>query len=640
MAIVPIENQPISFTVFEPDPCNLNGRRAYCADISVGDTLYSQWRQTPCGSDLVCDPDFSTIDGALVNPNFNTDLSGWTVVGGWIWQSGTAFINSGSSSTMTQTANLTIGVNYTLTFEVVNYVSGNINIEYDGVSTSVGVTGDGVYTVALLGGAGTDLVVRQSGFVGAVDNFYFEDSPYTSDCWTVAGGWQLTPNGAVHTIGTEDDLTLAVDLTELTNLQQIIIEVTDRTAGTITLDDGVTTTFEVIDSNGVFYRYGNATADYNLIFTASDDFDGTIKSVSIYELRTDFEIYIADSNGDVVTNITSAIYDKDTVTVAYDTASMAVGCYTLNAVDTCGIFGGDENIYDPEFDIPVNWVLDNISGTSSITGGIYTGTSTGGAIDVSALAYQSILPVYGPKLLSIIIETGDVDNYADAYIELWDGSDTQLVLSVNCPAPNTVYTNGFIIDENYTPIKNYIDNSLIDIKLYIKHPTATGTQKVELKRFSYYYGPVSSSTETSNCFNVNSPSECLKQLQGYQSTDSNALGFYFESGSAFRLSARYEVLKFNPFYPVDGDDYNFSSGSIQQNYASREKWWEVWFNDLDEGGLDAITAMVSCNVFMFAGIQYFVRKEDFKPEWDKDGKKRLAKLRMVMRKINSTIYNS
>jgi len=642
MPLIPLGNEPVGFKVFVPDECNLGDNKAYCALFQTGDTLYSQFKQTPCGADIVCDSDFSDLTGVIVNPYFNTDLSGWTQSGAgvWTWSAGRATISGGTNTQLIQSVTVPTGAPRIISFTVLDYVQGSISVILDGNTYPASVSADGRYSVTtsnIVTGT-SDLIFQQTGFfIGSIDDIDI-DIPYTSSCWTAGDNWSLTPNGAVHSQGDTDTLTLSVVLTANTTYQQNIIVISGMHQGTLSVTDG-TDTYPDITTNGTYYFYTNNLTDYDLTFTPSSDFDGIVKSTSVYELRYDFELYISDLDGNVIQNITSASYYKDRVSIEFDTSLLDEGCYLFNAVDPCAIISGSELITDPDFNSPGTW---SINGAGAVSGGKFSAPYSGipNSINSAAAQTASIPTFTGTKVVTIEIETGQIDNPSDAVAQIWDSGYNVVLFQFNIPLSNNDYTFSFIIDSNFTPIKEYFDNSYTGVSIALVNGTATVGQVMEVKRFSLKLNQLSSESPVSNCFSLYDSQECAKLVQGYQNSTSAKLGFEFENGNNFRLSARYRVLSFNPFYPVDADDYSYSSGMKNLNYAAREKYWEVLFDYMDESALDAVTAMMLCDVFTINGTRYFVRPEDFKPEWNKDGRQRLAQLRVVMREIQSTIYNN
>jgi hypothetical protein len=614
-----------------------------CSELNLPDITGDYSALTnPLGYGLPGGPSTTDVTGCEIIVTLNmlgTTLTYDFTIASDVITAATLAIGSGTGGTLSQTANLVSGTDYTITFEVINWVSGTINIVYGGISTPFTITGDGVYTALLPGGVGTDFSFEQAMFIGSIDNVFFTDAPYTSDCFTVAGTWTLTPNGALHTIGSTDELTMHIDFVDLTAYQQIIVTVVGMDGGTLTVNDG-TSDIGVITKNGEYKFYSTlvtTSADY--LFVPSNDFNGTITSVYVYELIHDFNIYISDLDGNVIANILSANYDRDFIRIDYDTTTLDEGCYLLNTIDPCAISGG-EIITDPDFNTPSDWDTFATNGTSTVSGGKFTGQSTGGSVNAIAINTGTIPTFTGTKLLHIHFETGVIDNQADATLQVWDDGINTQMFQYNSLVPNTVYDIVLPITSSYAPFADYYNNNYTGIALVLVNGTLSGTQKMELLSYSFKLTSISSGLYSSNCFSIMQTHDCAKLVEGFQENDSTKLGFYFVNGDDFRLSARYRVLLFNPYYPIDSDDFQYSDGSRKLNYAAREKYWEVLFDYTDEAALDALTAMFECSVFQIEGISYFVRQEDFKPEWNKEGKQRLAQLRVIMRKVKSTIYNN
>jgi hypothetical protein len=626
MGLTNIPNQPLHFVPSEADDCNTGDGKQYCALFNAGDRVYVQFKQEPCddATEAMCDLDFSDLDGAIVNPAFDGSLTGWTNSGGWYYDNGKATINGANGEELEQNTSLVLGNNYTLQLTVSNYQGGNIDIEYAGTVDSIIVTGNGTYTASLTGGADTILIIRSNSFNGSIDNVVITDFPYTSDCYTVSDGWQLLPNiGAVHSSGTGS---LTVFFTEviMSGYQRVEIVVTDRTGGYVFVDDG-STQFPNITANGTYVFYTQCTGTFYL--TPSDDFNGTIQSVSVRELRTDYSAYVEEIDTRVLTDITTSLgYYNEYVTINFDSSSLADGCYRIAVFDPCGENTNQEILENGTFPFG-SWTL--ISGGTILLADKLTYTENGNKAFAIESATTPTIPENCSYELELVI--GNVD-----------ASLLGTTIEFTCGG---VYT--FTINEankTYRGVSSYDNNFLVSIEATMPTGAVNSDQLEILTASSKAFGTCITETgvnQFTNCFNIAGSQECAKQIEGYALSSAVKNGFYHHTnGTGFKLSARYRFLKFNPLYPTESEDYTYSNGRRELIYSSREKYWEGLFDYMDEDALDAITASMLSEVFTIDGIRYYVKPEDFKPEWAKDGTQRLAQLRVQMREIGSTIYNS
>lgn len=146
--------------------------------------------------------------------------------------------------------------------------------------------------------------------------------------------------------------------------------------------------------------------------------------------------------------------------------------------------------------------------------------------------------------------------------------------------------------------------------------------------------PCTSTTYTSNIFYVNTEHPCAKLIQG--SGSGTSLGFLW---GGFYLSHRVRFLSFNPEYPIEGDDYEFSDGTRSATFAKREKYWTGLIDYVDETTHDTISAQIICPTFTIDGVAYFVKQEGYKPKWDTNGQQTLAQANIELRKVAGTLYS-
>jgi len=148
--------------------------------------------------------------------------------------------------------------------------------------------------------------------------------------------------------------------------------------------------------------------------------------------------------------------------------------------------------------------------------------------------------------------------------------------------------------------------------------------------------PCTSTVYLSNCFAVKESHDCTKLIAASGDNNTTSLGFLW---SNFQLSHRMRFLKFNPEYPYASDDYEPSDGSRINVYSKREKYYTGLLDKVDENTHDTITAQMQCSSFAIDGVSYFVKLQNYKPEWNKDGINNLSRARIELRKTTGTIYS-
>ncbi len=144
-------------------------------------------------------------------------------------------------------------------------------------------------------------------------------------------------------------------------------------------------------------------------------------------------------------------------------------------------------------------------------------------------------------------------------------------------------------------------------------------------------------TYTSGCLQVFEEMACGKLINAKGEYDSRTLGFLW---GYFSLTHRIEFLKFNPEYPTDSEDYEPSLGTRDIVYAKREKYYTGKINYADETVHDTISTQIICKYFYIDGVRYFVKPQNYKPIWDKDGQYNLAQANIELRTHSGTIYTT
>ena len=111
--------------------------------------------------------------------------------------------------------------------------------------------------------------------------------------------------------------------------------------------------------------------------------------------------------------------------------------------------------------------------------------------------------------------------------------------------------------------------------------------------------------------------------------DGYQLGFYFGATTApvFRLIQRLRVLQFAPSYPIEGEEYLYSSGVWGRSFGQRGKVRTCHFDYVDEATHDTISAQMLCDVLLIDDVQFYAPTKEYKPEWD-DNKYNLAQSRI------------
>lgn len=644
MPLRPIPNQPITFEPAERDDCNRGDNKFYCALYQPCDTLYFQFQQTPCDeNDYFCGGNFfDNLRPGLLGGDFENDQDFVLTTGSWSIASGIATDTGGSGYiklSWFNNSNATFGsTSYEVTVEVLSYTSGDIQL-YDGNSLqSFGVSGIGTYSLNVTS-PGNRVWIKSNSFVGAIDNVAM--NYYTNDCIVttnkgfdpvpvITSGWTIDlVDGISHVDGYDNYLLAYVSVPGDRDYQQVIIEFENIVSGSVTITNGLVGADAVVSQSGIYTFYmSNLHFDGRIEFKPSSDFVGTIKSINVYTLNTDYSIYLLNEDNSIYLALNPYIsYEKDFLTVKYDTCNVPEGCYRIGVFDPCGENTNREEVSNPTFSDLDQWTAD--------TGGYLTPTFYDGYVELVNFGFLGFLLYPPPSQDNLVCEGTHRVYITFGDVEI---ADTEVTINLQCGGTTS---QTFTVNSNQTVYFDIIEGTssiLESIGFSYDNEGRITVTKVSVKPLGAC-GSQSGVNNISNCITFSTVQECAKQVEGYSDGEKNDLGFYF-SPENFRLSSRYKVLKFNPYYPVESEDYRYSDGYRKLIYAEREKFYEVLFDYIDEDALDALTAMFLCEVFTVDGVQYYVKPEDFKPEWAKDGGQMLAQLRVQMRKVNGTIYHS
>ncbi len=145
------------------------------ANLILVDDALSETLTFPLVSNDIEYPNENVIgDEKLTNPNFDTDTD-WTKGTGWTIANGVASNDgTGLSSALYQHASLSEGIPYIYTFDITDYVSGDLKFEWDSNDFIV-VNANGTYTGIFTPDSATTnrplfRTNGTTGFTGSIDN--------------------------------------------------------------------------------------------------------------------------------------------------------------------------------------------------------------------------------------------------------------------------------------------------------------------------------------------------------------------------------------------------------------------------------------------------------------------------------------
>lgn len=666
MPLFKIPNQPLFPD--ENNPTDELCSADYCHLVASDDPIYAQWYQTPCGINEACDPDMTDVSYTPIHSqDFTSTCPGaYVLAGGWICSGGLTGSSSIANGTATlNPAGITQWENYKIEVTIGAFSQGWVEIFLGstGASTSSGrITTGGTYTFYLTNeSAVNSLIFLCSGtgepegyFNGTVESVTVTEVSMT--CWNNGSGtWVISGTGGAC----KTDTTLSGDLDDgaggnyLTagNYYKLEVVISGYTSGTLTPKVGGTSG-DVIEGNGTFTRYIEAGASTYVAFTPSTDFIGCVESIDIRELKYtgDYTVTIVDADSlaeieDVTTYVT---FYNQYVTLCVKPSDIALGqgCYRIYVYDTCDIQygeyvtnptlsgGGSPNVYD----LPTNWYRFGGSGANSqfdFSGSsadvTYNAATPGHSDFPYIINEQNINFVAGNYRITFdIVANTDTTNNG-VYVFIQTGQSTAATLF------KTVGTHTYDVVFDPDGGADTIFNRRVEVLWAF---TANGTievDNVQVTRLAPY-----DATYVSDCFKVVADASRTKLLIG--TCDTEQFGFEF-ANSGFKLLHRVECRAFNPSWTMSQDDYTFSTGSTERNYAEIEKFWELFIEACPATTHGTIALQINCDNFEIGDTEtdtktYITSPGDYTPEWDRTGASDIAPSRLQLKiKSEGMLFN-
>jgi len=371
------------FQPYFPDPDAPNnyqcGSEQYCHPVTVGDTVWSQFYQTPCNDNEIADPEFDdyTLGSELVlNGDFNINPAAtWSYDPEWTWDAGNTEMDclNGSGALLEQSGlGILAGNVYRISFDT-TITNGEFVVLFgygDPLQTQTpAVTSSGTYEFDLqfnATGFETITFYTANNFTGSVTNVSVKIINFAN--WDYNDSWILSDGQACHIVGQTGDLDETVaNYIDANDYYKVSFTVSGRTTGSLTVGVSNVAT-SAVNTNGTFTFWLTPTAAGVMKVLATSDFDGCISGMSLYKLRNDYSAELIDSNGTNydVSNAFSYYQDYVTLGFSFDDYELADGCYTLNVYDQC-IVTSDNLVTNGDFANGfTDWIKNNAGTQYSI----------------------------------------------------------------------------------------------------------------------------------------------------------------------------------------------------------------------------------------------------------------------------------
>ncbi len=604
----------------------------YCQLIANGDEVKIQFKQTPCGGNVLCNPEFTWTLGSELTDNgtFSGTSSPWTLFGGWTWGGDKITTGAGSCSPCDFEQDiggtLTAGKYYKITIEITDNAgdkSGTLKARLGGTYSGE-INGDGTHTLYVRAGVADTLLhfdnISTAGNGFSIDSISLKEMVF-ENCWQFSDNQFLfndnPPAGFCHVPAVIGD---AVDQAgTLTNgvLYKIVLAFNNRTQGSVDVSIGSNGSGS-ITANGeqVVYILADGT-DITLGFT--NDFDGCMQYVYAYPLINNYIFDLYDLDGNLIANLDSQgsvsyvdeyvtfdIFFKQGVLLANgdDEVPLPYGCYLITITDPCSA----DLLCNGEFDSEDCWDLsdgDTIAdGTLTMMGDIRDGGVSQPVITLANTCYKLCYDIEALDGGPLRIDIGDFS----------------LILPNGFKGPGCIEFFQGIAGED------------ILITFASASPTVAIVNYLSLKACVNY---------TSNCLTWKEDFAGSSLVTG-DCDEEVSLGFRFDLGNhnvPFTLSNRLFLSINNPTYPQDEEDYLFSTGARILQYAQSEKYYNISFFAVDEATHDNIRAMTMTDHFVIDSIEYFVKKGEYKPLWDRKGERNTSESQIDAKKKTLTLFN-
>ena len=338
-----------------PDPDSPNryqcGSEQYCHPVQAGDTVWSQFYQTPCNENEVIDSEFDDYTlGAeeVVNGDFNVNPSAaWTIGTGWSWDAGNTemdFTPGSIGLLFQQIPTLVLGELYQVSFDLTR-TAGSVQVGFglgSGSNYSPAISTTGSYTFLLQFNdpivTNDIIVVYPTGdFNGSITNISVKLVQYSY--WVTNASWVLDEGSACHVVGTIGDLVENVpNYIDAGGYYKIQFTLSNISAGGIEIKASDATT-GLIFANGDYTYWLNPTLNGVLKIEGQASFNGCISDIKVYKLRNDYTAELISTTGQLIDVSSSFSYYEDYVTLSFQFDDYGAGeaCYNLYVNDYCVI---------------------------------------------------------------------------------------------------------------------------------------------------------------------------------------------------------------------------------------------------------------------------------------------------------------
>lgn len=576
----------------------------------------------------------TTLSFERVTTNFSGDIDDvsvklldcWTIGAGWAWVNGVMTATAANTAITQTIGSLVTGNKYLVIYTVSNYTGGDIDIRLGGTAGATR-TANGTYSEVLICGATTTLLLGAVGpnFSGSIDDVSVME---INTCWDAdEADWITTALGACHETGNTTDLTNTGTPVVSGKYYHITINVTESTAGGINIVLGTTVLTPQTSGNGVFHFWGTSNGT-TLIVRPTSTFDGCISALTADEYCTDYEFNILDEDGNFILDITADyiltedVYNLVDFFFNDDNDRIPFGCYKFCLVDCCA-----------DQQTATSLLLNYDFSQGSLYWSSRNTSFSGGAatlfpeLELSAFIEQALITTGLARCINITFDFANEAIFSQ---------------TIN------IYINGALVDsESLLPgagaYTNTFENVPAGAVIRFEHGSTENPQPIILDNIIVIVeeGCLPIYDQCTPCITFQGSFNCTKLIDAY--CDGNAYGFAFDDSSGnnqFKLSLRVVASLIHSHYEQEQEDYDSSDGNTSLSFGQNKKFQSVAFDPIPEYKHDTIALQKICDTFQIDTVDYFVKKGDYTPEWNRNDLTDLAPSRIDVKKKDQTLFNT
>ena len=628
-----LQFQPIRFG-FTPEACANNDDTQYCNLVQDGDYIQFQVKRI-LGTSLGCSLLDISTDEEVSNPTFTGSATGWTLTGGWAYNTNDVRIAAGTGSvSQAMPAMVDKAVYKFVVTTTVQTTGDDMNIDLSGVT--IGTIAEdsvaGAYTFYGVADIGTNTIAIASvggGLTTRVDSIeVFRAAP----CFTfnvTDGLFSYDEVNGISINGTTNiEVTLPFEISA-TYSPQTTATINGYQTGTVEFGFDGNTSGAFNASNGDLTYTMNGTTYGSILGIQLTNFIGNISQFAFQQLSSDYHFSLYNLDGVYIQSLTSYVtYCREWIQVSFSPYDEGInhGCYQIGLYDPYLHADHLEFTYD-FLTLGTPWTV--FSGaTWALVGGTgyrYTSVNTNGGINTDEAA-----PDFSTAWLKLLFETGTLSGAgigtASMGISLEDGTGGGITSLSVTAVSNTIYSNvsegapniSYTNFGNIHPIAGVTGATVADVLIF---------KNAFYKIYPYHLDYLS------NCISYVENIPCSKMIYAVPGEN---LGFADNCG--FAITKRFRSLRIVPNYKITASDFIGSDGTIELVSGTGMKVYTLLFDYMDELGHDVILSIILSKTVYIGddyatvateGTRYFIVAQDYIPEWtDQDQRQNGARGRI------------